>query len=42
MNTEELLTDKLGINTDREKTGLYSDIVKPNVGPEQKPNHVPE
>ncbi len=26
MNTEELLSDKLGINTDREKTGLYSDI----------------
>lgn len=26
MNSEELLNDKLGINTDREKTGLYSDI----------------
>ncbi|MGN6647100.1 MAG: signal peptide peptidase SppA [Cytophaga sp.] len=26
MNTEELLNDKLGISTDREKTGLYSDI----------------
>jgi protease-4 len=26
MNTEELLNDKLGINTDSEKTGLYSDL----------------
>jgi len=26
MNSEELLNDKLGINTDSEKTGLYSDI----------------
>ncbi len=26
MNSEELLNNKLGINTDREKTGLYSDI----------------
>jgi len=26
MNSEELLNDKLGINTDREKTGLYSDL----------------
>lgn len=26
MNTEDLLNNKLGINTDREKTGLYSDI----------------
>lgn len=26
MNTEDLLNNKLGINTDREKTGLYSDL----------------
>jgi len=26
MNTEDLLNNKLGINTDRETTGLYSDI----------------
>jgi protease-4 len=26
MNSEDLLNNKLGINTDREKTGLYSDI----------------
>ena len=26
LNSEELLNDKLGINTDSEKTGLYSDI----------------
>ncbi|WP_299250080.1 signal peptide peptidase SppA [uncultured Cytophaga sp.] len=26
MNTEDLLNNKLGINTDSEKTGLYSDI----------------
>jgi protease-4 len=26
MNTEDLLNNKLGINTDRENTGLYSDI----------------
>jgi protease-4 len=26
MNTEDLLNNKLGINTDAEKTGLYSDI----------------